>query len=105
VRGDDLLDSTPRQILLQRLLGYDTPEYLHVPLVLDEAGGRLAKRDGAVTLAALAEAGVGVDEVVAWIARSLDLAPPDEAPSLDRLVERFDPERIPRAPITAPRLA
>jgi glutamyl-tRNA synthetase len=105
VRGADLLDSTPRQILLQRLLGYDTPEYLHVPLVLNEAGQRLAKRDGAVTLAALAEAGVDAAEVVAWIARSLDLARPGEQPTLDRLIERFDPPTIPRGPVSAPRLA
>ena len=105
VRGDDLLSSTPRQILLQRLLGYPTPEYLHVPLVLNEAGQRLAKRDGAVTLAALAEAGVPAEAVVAWIARSLDLAGPDERPTLAQLVDRFDPERIPRDRIVAPRLA
>ena len=71
VRGDDLLQSTPRQVLLQHLLDYPTPEYLHVPLVLNEAGARLAKRDGAVTLAALADAGVPAGAVVAWIARSL----------------------------------
>ena len=105
VRGDDLLDSTPRQILLQRLLGYSTPEYLHVPLVLNDAGQRLAKRDGAVTLSALRAAGVSAEEVVAWIAQSLDLAGPGDAPDLDGLIDRFDPDRIPRAPITAPRLA
>ncbi len=55
VRGDDLLSSTPRQVLLQRLLGLPTPEYLHVPLVLGPDGERLAKRHGAVTLSQLAE--------------------------------------------------
>ena len=105
VRGDDLLSSTPRQILLQRLLGYDTPEYLHVPLVLNEAGQRLAKRDGAVTLSALAGVGVSVEQVVAWVARSLDLARPDEAPTLTELVDRFDPDAIPRGPIVSPKLA
>ena len=57
VRGDDLLGSTPRQILLQRLLGYGTPEYLHVPLVLGADGERLAKRHGAVTSRDLAADG------------------------------------------------
>ncbi|MDF2421330.1 tRNA glutamyl-Q(34) synthetase GluQRS, partial [Trueperella pyogenes] len=47
VRGDDLLPSTPRQVYLQKLLGYATPEYIHVPLVLNREGIRLAKRDGA----------------------------------------------------------
>lgn len=47
VRGADLLWSTPRQILLQRLLGYPTPRYAHVPLVYDSAGRKLSKRDAA----------------------------------------------------------
>jgi glutamyl-tRNA synthetase len=104
VRGDDLLSSTPRQITLQRLLGYDTPDYLHVPLVLNVAGQRLAKRDGAVTLAALAKGGVPVENVVAWIARSLELADDGERPTLDQLVERFEPDAIPREAIVAPNL-
>jgi glutamyl-Q tRNA(Asp) synthetase len=44
VRGEDLLDSTPRQILLQRLLGYATPRYLHLPLALNESGEKLSKQ-------------------------------------------------------------
>ena len=104
VRGDDLLSSTPRQIKLQRLLGYDTPEYLHVPLVLDHAGQRLAQRDGAVTLSALAEMGVTVEEVVAWILRSLGCAGPIERTTLDDVVDRFAPDAIPREPAVAPRL-
>ncbi|MET0995386.1 MAG: tRNA glutamyl-Q(34) synthetase GluQRS, partial [Mycobacterium sp.] len=51
VRGDDLLPSSPRQAYLALLLGYAEPVYAHVPLVLNEDGARLAKRDGAVTLA------------------------------------------------------
>ena len=103
VRGDDLLDSTPRQILLQHLLGYATPEYLHVPLVLNDTGQRLAKRDGAVTLSALAAVGVSAQSVVTWIAATLGIAGPGEQIALQQLVERFDPRELPRTPVTAPR--
>ena len=47
VRGADLLDSTPRQIYLQRLLGHSTPRYLHVPAVVNAAGEKLSKQTGA----------------------------------------------------------
>lgn len=105
VRGDDLLSSTPRQVLLQRLLGHPTPAYLHVPLVLGQDDARLTKRDGAVTLSQLRTVGVTAAEVVAWIARSLDLAPAGETVTLAGLVDRFDPARIPRVPVTVPTLA
>ena len=97
-RGDDLLTSTPRQILLQRLLGAERPEYVHVPLVLGDDGQRLAKRHGAVTLSQLRADGVSASEVVAVMARSLHLASPGEIVTTDRLIERFDPSQLPKTP-------
>jgi glutamyl-tRNA synthetase len=96
VRGADLADSTPRQILLARLLGLPEPRYAHVPLVLGPDGTRLAKRHGAVTLSDRAAMGESPDEVRAWMARSLDLA--GETPSPDDLIAHFDPQRLPREP-------
>jgi glutamyl-tRNA synthetase len=95
VRGADLTDSTPRQILLARLLGLPESGYAHVPLVLGPDEQRLAKRHGAVTLS---ERGEAPDEVRAWMASSLGLAGVGEMPSPDDLIARFDPERLPREP-------
>jgi glutamyl-Q tRNA(Asp) synthetase len=50
VRGADLLDSTVRQIYLQRLLGFSTPRYLHVPAVMNDRREKLSKQTGAQSL-------------------------------------------------------
>ena len=47
VRGSDLLDSTPRQIYIQQLLGYPTPAYCHLPLAVDSVGNKISKSEGA----------------------------------------------------------
>jgi len=64
VRGADLITSTFRQLLLCRALGYEPPVYYHCPLILDETGKRLAKRDSSTTIRGLREAGVSVEEIV-----------------------------------------
>lgn len=97
-RGDDLLSSTPRQRLLQDLLGLSEPVYAHVPLVLAPDGARLAKRHGAVTLDDLAAQGVGPDQVLARLAASLGLCSEGDAVTLADLVLQFRVEALPRAP-------
>ena len=99
VRGDDLLDATPGQILLSRLLGAPVPRYAHLPLVLGSDGARLSKRHGAVTLADRAALGETAAQSLAWIAASLGLAEPGERVTPERLVQRFDPEGLPREPV------
>lgn len=98
VRGDDLLDSAISQAYLARLLGRPVPTYAHVPLAVNTEGVRLAKRDGAVTLADLAPYGIGPRHVLSRIATSLGLAEPDEVVDLATLGERFDPETLPLTP-------
>jgi glutamyl-tRNA synthetase len=84
VRGDDLLDSTPRQLFLARLLGVTAPRYAHVPLVLGPDGARLAKRHGGVTLRDVPAA-----QARAWMASTL---------GFDVDPETFAPELLPREP-------
>jgi glutamyl-tRNA synthetase len=100
VRGDDLLDATPTQVHLAGLLGLPAPTYAHVPLVLGPDGERLAKRHGAVTLRALAAAGVSPATVRARLAESLGLAEADEPVTPAALIDRFDPDRLPTDPWT-----
>ena len=73
VRGDDLLGSTGRQLLLQRALGLPTPRYAHVPLVLGPDGQRLSKRHGSIAVRALFSRGLTPARVVAILAESLGL--------------------------------
>jgi glutamyl-tRNA synthetase len=82
VRADDLLGSTARQILLMRLLGFDrvVPTYAHVPLVVAESGGRIAKRVREATVRGLRERGVAPEEIVGALAHGLGLVAP-AAPS------------------------
>ncbi|MGX6449911.1 glutamate--tRNA ligase family protein, partial [Patulibacter sp. S7RM1-6] len=91
VRGDDLASSAPRQAWLAGVLGLPVPRYLHVPLVLGPDGRRLAKRDGAVTLEDREALGEDAATVRARLAASLGLCAPDERPTTDELVARFDP--------------
>ncbi len=101
-RGADLLDSTPRQILLQRALGLQTPRYLHLPLVLDENGEKLSKSSSAMPV----DAGDPLPALRrAWSALGQDAAALDAAGDVDALLQAatagFRPERLP-APPAAP---
>jgi glutamyl-tRNA synthetase len=99
VRGDDLLDTTPRQVWLARRLGLRVPGYAHVPLVLGRDGRRLAKRHGDVTLGDLRRRGVPATALLGAIAVSLQLARPGSPlRSVTDLVTTFDPSRLPSEP-------
>ncbi len=89
VRAADLLPSTARQILVAQALGIERVAYAHVPLVVNHAGQRLAKRDVAITLAELRSLGWGPERLLDRLAASMGLAEPGERPTLSVLVDRW----------------
>ena len=100
VRGADLLDSTPRQIFLQRQLGLPTPEYTHIPLVLDEQGHKLSKSQWA--------AGLDPDDrfkalcaAYRHLGQDVDVLKPqfDMADNLSSALQHFDIERLKRTTV------
>ena len=93
VRGADLATSTPRQVYLAELLGVASPDWGHVPLVLNDRGERLAKRDGAVTLSQLCAHHF---DVWAWLGMSISGVP---WTSLADGVNRFDPSALSPDPV------
>jgi len=99
IRGDDLLPSTSRQILLQRALGLPTPAYLHLPLVVGPDGRRLAKRHGDTRIATYRDAGVPAERVVGLLAWTAGLAGADEALPARALLGRYAVGRLGTEPI------
>jgi glutamyl-tRNA synthetase len=102
VRGDDLLPSTGRQLLLFEALGLAAPRFAHVPLVVGEDGERLAKRHGALSLGELRERGADPRAVAGLLASLSGLAPAGARVAPRELVRGFDLARIPRAPAVLP---
>jgi glutamyl-tRNA synthetase len=98
VRGDDLIPSTPRQLLLYRALGRMPPRFAHVPLVVGEDGRRLAKRHGDTRLSALRAAGVTSEELVGLLAWSCGWQEQIEPVSPRDLLPRFRLNAIPPEP-------
>jgi glutamyl-tRNA synthetase len=98
IRGDDLLESTPRQALLIDDLYFDRPAWAHVPLVTDAKGKRFAKRKDSLSLAALASGGVEAEVLVGWLASTFGAAvrEPEGGPRKPQdLVTGFDLSRLP----------
>ncbi|MCC5870860.1 MAG: tRNA glutamyl-Q(34) synthetase GluQRS [Gammaproteobacteria bacterium] len=97
VRGVDLLDSTPRQIHLQRTLGLPTPRYLHLPILVDQRGDKLSKQAGAMGLD-LTTPRANLARTLAW----LDLPSDPRATvqtQLERALAHYRPQNLPPGPI------
>jgi glutamyl-tRNA synthetase len=100
VRGDDLLDSTPRQILLRRLLGLGPePVYWHAPLVVGPDGRRLAKRHGDTRLATYRTRGATPQRILGLLGYWCGLLTKRRPTEMDELRDRFNPTDLPREPI------
>jgi glutamyl-tRNA synthetase len=98
VRGEDLFPSAARQRLLQQALGLPLVRYVHVPLVLDETGRRLAKREDDLSLQALREGGTDPRAIVAWAAKSCGIAGAERITARVALIN-FALAKIPREPL------
>jgi glutamyl-Q tRNA(Asp) synthetase len=93
VRGNDLLDSTPRQIWLQRCLGLPTPRYLHLPLVLDRAGRKLSKSEHAQEVDPAAPL-PGLRRALEFLGVGVRQAASDPRQLLQAALAQFDPQHL-----------
>lgn len=98
IRGDDLVNSTPRQLLLYQALDLRPPAFGHVPLAVTRDGRRLAKRDGSIKLATLRRAGVDPRLLVGLLARSCGWTEDLEPSCPADWIARFDLAVLPRSP-------
>ena len=87
VRGADLLESTARQIYLQRLLGYRQPRYLHIPAAINAAGEKLSKQTGALA--------VDISNPAGSLRNALRYLGQRETADLKEAIASWDPARIP----------
>jgi glutamyl-tRNA synthetase len=98
VRGDDLVPSTPRQLLLYEALRLQPPQFVHVPLVVGPDGRRLAKRHGDTRLASLRSAGVRPEALIGLLAWSCGWLSQPEPITPRELLPKYQLNAIPREP-------
>lgn len=101
VRGSDLLDSTPRQLLLYRLLDLPSPRFCHFPLLLSHDGRRLSKRDADAGLEVLMGR-LGPEEILGRLAYLGGFHPSAAAASAEELLAEFDWAKVPKEDIPIP---
>ncbi|WP_339266116.1 tRNA glutamyl-Q(34) synthetase GluQRS [Paenibacillus sp. FSL K6-1330] len=99
LRGADLLDSTPRQLLLYQALGYHPPQFAHTPLMVDAEGRRLAKRTRGLSLSFLRGQGLMPERIIGWLAWTAGLLDHLESVRPADLIPVFDLSKVSSAPI------
>ena len=102
VRGNDLLFSTPRQMYLQQCLGFATPQYMHIPLLVDAAGRRLSKRDGDGCMESVRAKYKTAGPVLGALAAALGLLKAPESVTPEELLPLFDVQKLPRDTVRLP---
>lgn len=97
IRGDDHINNTPRQINMLKSLGWQVPEYAHVPMILGEDGSRLSKRHGAVSVTQFKDAGFLPEALLNYLVRLGWSHGDQEIFSLGEMVQLFDIDAVNRA--------
>ena len=97
VRGDDHINNTPRQIQLYQALGYEVPEFAHVPMILGDDKTRLSKRHGATSVMAYKEMGYLPEAMVNYLVRLGWSYGDQEIFSLEDLIEKFSLDNVGRS--------
>lgn len=96
VRGCDLIDSSPRQIFLHEMLGFDAPQFGHVPLLKGEDAQRLSKRHESLDLAYLRDNGWTAQEIIGLLGHKAGLLDRVEAVKAEDLIDAFDWDLLPK---------
>ena len=90
LRGDDLIASTARQLAIFDALGWERPTYAHVPLLMDDRGKRLAKRDKARSVRSMRDAGEAAEAIIGRLAHSAGICDAPSARTAASLIDGFD---------------
>lgn len=99
LRGEDLLPSTPRQLLLYHLLHLPVPLFTHVPLLCCPDGARLSKRHAALALVELRRAGVAAETIVGYLAWLAGILPQPQPVRPRSLIDAFAVHKLPAGPL------
>lgn len=94
IRGDDHINNTPRQIQLYQALGYEVPQFAHVPMILGDDKTRLSKRHGATSVMAYKELGYLPEAMVNYLVRLGWSYGDQEIFSMDELIEKFSLDNV-----------
>ncbi len=97
IRGDDHLSNTPKQIVIYQALGFDIPKFHHVPMIHNQEGKKLSKRDGATDVMAYKEMGYTPEALLNFLVRLGWSHGDQEIFSMDEMRELFDPKNINRS--------